>query len=258
MTKKPEVAAVVPSDSSVAPKDTVVKKAMPKTLEPKKPVVEETPAKNNPPKKEKNYYMGLSLGYESFHEKYFSDYSISSESEDGNGFHAGFLVKWYIWNWMVFQTGLNGLYHFSDYDFDSNAIRGVYSGSVETKVFLWDVPLQLRIGVPLERKSVLFFSTSFHVRKPFYGSVYSEIDWNSYSGYDYGYSYWADGEFEDEDFYGAGDWEFLLYLGFGVEITRTFSIQWQFAPMYRATYTYISDNYSEGADVWRINMDIAW
>jgi len=259
---KKEQTVVVPKATSVAPKDTVTKKVKsnnPKAA--KRPVVETVPAENNPQKEKKNFYMGLTLAYESFHEKYFSDYSIDSESEDGDGFHLGFLVKWYFWDWMVFQTGLNGVYHSSDYAYSPSEFRYLdyATGSVESKVFFFDLPLQLRIGVPFEKnESLLFFSTSFHVRRPFYASVRSDMGWNRKDAYDSSYLYWTHDEFEEDGFYRAGDWEFLLYLGFGVELTRNFSVQWQFAPMYRATYTWITDNYGEGGDVWRINMDIAW
>ena len=259
---KKEQTVVVPKATSVAPKDTVTKKVKSKNPKAaKSPVVETVPAENNPQKEKKNFYMGLTLAYESFHEKYFSDYSIDSESEDGDGFHLGFLVKWYFWDWMVFQTGLNGVYHSSDYAYSPSEFRYLdYAiGSVESKVFLFDLPLQLRIGVPFEKNEfLLFFSTSFHVRRPFYASVRSEMGWNRKDAYDSSYLYWTHDEFEEDGFYRAGDWEFLLYLGFGVELTRNFSVQWQFAPMYRATYTWITDNYGEGGDVWRINMDIAW
>lgn len=253
---KKEQPVVVAKDSSAAPKDTVAKKAKPKKAEQKKPVAEETPAEKIPPKKEKRFYMGASLGFEYFTEKYFGEYAVDSYTGNTWSGSIGFLVREYLAKWAALQVGINFVYHDAYLDFDEYAL-GVYNrrldyyeygeGFVDYYSIMFDFPLQLRFGIPLKSLSLLFFSTSFHVRKPFYADAQYEINWGSY---------WK--ENSDNDFYTAGDWEFLLYLGFGVEITRTFSVQWQFAPMCRTTYTWVSDNYGEGVDVWRISMDLAW
>lgn len=248
---KKEEPVVVPKDTSAAPKDTVVKKVESVMPEQKKPVVEEVPLN-----KKKDFYKGFSLAVEYFSEKYFGEYAVDSYNGNTWSVDVGFLVREYLADWVALQVGINFIYHHANLDFDEYAL-GVYSqrydayeygeGFVDYYSIMFDLPLQLRFGIPLQSLSLLFFSASFHVRKPFYADAQYEVDWSNY---------WDKNK--DDDFYTAGDWEFLWYLGFGVEITRGFTIQWQFAPICRTTYTWVSDNYGEGINVWRINLDFAW
>ena len=80
-------------------------------------------------------------------------------------------------------------------------------------------------------------------------------DYYEYSNRDYDYDDYgsSSGEFADTD------WEFLGYLGFGIEFTRHVSIQWQMLLINAVTYAGDEPiNYELLADTWRINLDIAF
>ena len=231
------------------PKEKAPERKEEKVKPSEKPVAE-------PAQEKKNTYWGISLAYESFREKYFGSYPLDPDTRIAVGAHLGFLMRWYLYQWLSFQTGFNVVYHFGYYDFDGRGLTiydyrtaksEVGEGFVEFNRFLLDVPLQLRFIAPTTYRSKPFFSTSFYFRKPLYMYANYEVDWDDYCN-----------KARDLDYFTPDDWEFLLYLGVGVEITRHFSIQWQIAPLYRTTYTYVDANYGEDTDVWRINIDIAW
>ena len=79
-------------------------------------------------------------------------------------------------------------------------------------------------------------------------------DYYEYSNRDYDYDDYgtSNGAFTESD------WEFLGYLGFGIEFTRHVSIQWQMLLINAVTNISEPINYELLVDTWRINIDIAF
>ena len=196
--------------------------------------------------KKKNRYVGISLAYEAFDEETVANrYATDS---DNLGFNLGFFVRNYrnyLSNAVAFQTGINLIYHHGDYDI-SNDVYGHPSASIYYHSFMLEIPIQGRFIVPIPKFPVLpFASVSVHIRKPVYAFVFYDV---------YG-RYYHDGDTMYDDFYCLSDFEFLLYLGGGIELIRHFSLQWQFLPLSIVTH---SDNLMNYENTFRINLDFAW
>jgi hypothetical protein len=76
---------------------------------------------------------------------------------------------------------------------------------------------------------------------------------------DYLYYYGKDGSYSD--FYAFSDWEFLTFVGFGIEMSRAISFQWQFLPVSIVTNTdAITNYYCDDSDgmTWRFSIDASW
>jgi hypothetical protein len=67
-----------------------------------------------------------------------------------------------------------------------------------------------------------------------------------------------------DGFYKSEDWEFLEYVGVGIEFNRFISLQWQFLLLSTVTYSdyqYYGNYFNNtNADeiTWRVILDIAW
>ena len=208
-----------------------------------------------------NPYYGISFAFESFLEHEVAGYFVEREKQ--YGIDLGFLIRWYLYKWGSFQSGINLVFHFADHTINDNSLD-TYNlngeGSISYQNLMLEIPIQFRFGFPLGNGQVVpFASTSFHVRKPIYAWVDYEADWYTrYPEYGY-YSHYADNSYSDT--YALADWEFLPYIGLGVEFNRRISLQWQVAPVSIVTYTTSVNNYycdDENGLTWRLNLDYAW
>ena len=247
---------IVEQDSTVneAPKDSVIVAVAPA----KDSVAKDSSAKL---KKHANPYMGLSIAFESYLEKEFANYYVYPGKQ--SGLNLGFMIRWYFYNWGSFQTGANLVYHHAEHVFDGFDMGHYYkigngNGGIEYQNLMFEIPLQFRFGFPLDKAGEVspFISASFHVRKPIYMWAEYDVEWtwsSLYYGYDIDKSY--------DGFYALPDWEFLTYVGFGIELSRRVSLQWQFLPVSIVTNIDTNNNYycddSDGL-TWRISMDFAW
>ena len=205
-------------------------------------------------KEHKGAYKGISIAYEDYLEHDFANHRVEPDKQ--NGLNIGFLLRWYLYQWGSFQTGVNFVYHEAEYVFDGSDLHAYYAGNGNGRVFydniMLEIPLQFRFGFPLGASNLSpFVSASFHIRKPVYIWAEYDIQWGGY--------YYSDDESYDA-FYASYEWEFLTFIGFGVELTRHFSLQWQFLPISIVTNTdRINNYYSDDSDglTWRLSMDIA-
>lgn len=207
--------------------------------------------------------MGISIAFESYLEKEFANYAIYPDKQWG--VNLGFFWRWYFYKWGSFQTGANVVYHHAEYDFDGYDMEhymiGYGEGGIDYQNLMLEIPLQFRFGFPLgkAREVSPFISASFHVRKPIYIWTDYDTGWTWSDDLYWGYDYDIDESYDG--FYALPDWEFLTYVGVGIEFSRFFSLQWQFLPVSIVTNTDTINNYycddSDGL-TWRISMDIAW
>ena len=212
-----------------------------------------------------NPYNGISFAFESYLEKEVANYDVQPSKQWG--LNLGYFWRWYFYQWGSFQTGVNAVYHQAEYEISReklqyygydyygwNSVKG--KGSIEYKNLMLEVPLQARIGFPLGKaKNVSpFISASFHIHKPVYLWMDYELSLS-----DYLYYYGKDGSYSD--FYAFSDWEFLTFVGFGIEMSRAISFQWQFLPVSIVTYAEpVTNYYCDDSDgmTWRFSMDISW
>ena len=210
--------------------------------------------------KHANPYMGFSFAFEEYLEKEVANYDVYPNKQWG--INLGFMIRWYFYNWGSFQTGANVVYHHAEYDFDGYDMEHYMieygEGGIEYQNLMFEIPLQFRFGFPLNKAGTIspFISASFHVRKPIYMWAEYDVEWTWSSSY---YDYNIDESYDG--FYALPDWEFLTYVGFGIEFFRRFSLQWQFLPVSIVTNTdTITNYYCDDSDglTWRISMDFAW
>lgn len=232
--------------------------AFPFKEQPKRP----EPAKER--QKDRIFYKGISL-YGAVFAAHYDDELYGLEyvwdGEYGMNFGLGFLLRWYFYKWGSFQTGLDVSYKYADlgddHSYTSSSLWGIsyrFGGGCGIKFhdISAEIPLQLRLGVP-----VLYATFLFNIRKPI---------WNYTEAYFEG-SYWSSSSYKylDEDesasaFRGVNVWSFGGYFGGGFELSRHFTIEALFGLFevntvdeYLAERMLIDDQLS-----LRVKMDIAW
>jgi hypothetical protein len=218
--------------------------------------------------KDRIFYFGLSLGFEQFQENTVANYEVEASDEiyDHLGANLGFFLRLYFNRLCSFQFGLNAIYHHGYYDIEESdyKIGGdryyyYHDVSINYHSIMAEIPLTFRIGVPFVISP--YISLSIHVRKPIYAWIDYDVDVNMRLGDYYSYSN-RDYRYDDYGSYNGAftedDWEFLGYLGFGIEFTRHVSVQWQMLLIDAVTYSAKVLNYGLLLDTWRINLDIAF
>ena len=219
-------------------------------------------------KKDRIFYFGLSLGFEQFQEKTVANYEVENPEEvlDHIGANLGFFLRWYFYRAGSFQFGLNAIYHHGQYDIKESDYRIGWDRyyynhdvSIDYHSIMAEIPLTFRFGIPFMLSPYL--SLGIHVRKPIYAWIDYDVDvsvqlgnYYDYSNRDYNYDDYGTSSGACADI----DWEFLGYLGFGIEFTRHISIQWQMLLIDAVTYSAEVINYELLADTWRISLDIAF
>ncbi|WP_295073454.1 hypothetical protein [uncultured Fibrobacter sp.] len=203
--------------------------------------------------KVKNSFFGISLAFASlttsdFYGQTLRDFDCYFEF----GANLGFFHRIYFNRIVSFNYGLNAVFHHGWYGIDHN---------INFSTIMAEIPLGFRFGIiPLGSQQVsLFLSANFHIRKPIY--QWYEFDLGK-SYWDYMDDYW-DGSYSYSDFASFSDWEFINLLGLGIEITRHFSLEFQwFAGNFRIYEgpfgTDAEQSYLNGFDSWRIKMDFAF
>ncbi|OWV18560.1 hypothetical protein [Fibrobacter sp. UWB3] len=187
--------------------------------------------------KVKNSFFGISLAFASLTTSAF--YGKPLQDLDGYfefGANLGFFHRIYFNRIVSFNYGLNAEFH-----------HGWYCGFVDFSTIMAEIPLGFRFGIiPLGTSQVsLFLSANFHIRKP----IFLIRQFDSENVYN--------------DFASFSEWEFINLLGFGIEITRHFSLEFQlFAGNFRIYEgpfgTDAEQSYLNGSDSWRIKIDFAF
>jgi len=226
-------------------------------------ITAEKPKTDTPPKDD-IFYIGIMASFEMFQETMVAGYRVN-ESDPGIGGYFGFLLRWYFLDGVAsIQTGLNGVFHyayndlktiFDEYYFDSP--YDIYDQDIFIEYYLLgaEIPLELRVGIP---SKILrpFISTNANFRKPIFATVNYGFEVRVLDdSYSFGVHDREDGANWDHDFFVESDWEFVGYLGLGVEITRHFSLQYQWLLWSARTYDEVAYT---SLDSWKVSMDIAW
>lgn len=206
------------------------------------------------------------------------DEVIDYDGEDSYGGTIGFLWRYYFLEtekeilglpllWASFQTGLNIAYNVSNFDVDKTwSYKYSYNIYTYTTTYyftaddVWyhtispEIPLQIRLGVlPLYGTAVLT------IRKPLWEDLFinecyvnQRINYGAYYDGDYHERYLEDTN--SSQVLGINYWNFMLHVGFGVEITKHFSVEWLFLLFDKGT----ADYHMRQSDAWRVKMDFAF
>ncbi len=223
-------------------------------------------------KDQRNFYKGITLNFELFQEREIANYEVQRINDFGTdhmGATLGFLLRWYFYRWGSFQTGLNAVYHHADYYLKESDLYSYQAekvdGELEYHSIALEIPLEFRFGFPLGSAKEIspFVSLNTLIRKPLYAWIYSDVNWrwqiqmyNYYTFYDE--TLHEENSFDCDGAFSAADWDFLEYLGFGIEFYRHVSIQWQILLLSLRTNVDEPFAYVGGSATWRISMDFAW
>lgn len=214
------------------------------------------------PEKKRIGYNVLMFYYGEFLEDEFGGNSI----EESAGTETGFtwFYRWYFYSAGSFQAGMGLSSHYADGDFDK------LIGSKNAEVYFQyhnlaiEWPLAFRFGVPIHKYIAPYVSGTLTIRKPLYMWLDYDVDVEyDYYYYDSNYGI-SSHQWQEEGgtfhtgFYEFSDWEFTIFLGFGLEINRIFSIECQ--KIFASGNLYGGHHYETLLDktYFRVNFQYAW
>lgn len=195
------------------------------------------------------FWMGFSIAYESFMEQMEGDVRVD-EFYHHLGINAGAVLRWDLYHWLSFITGINAIYHYAEYSQTLAYHRNGENNNILYNNIMVEIPLQFRFALSFEKTKIRpFISISTHIRKPIYtwgdASLWSNMDKNT--------------DNSSSEAHPFIDWEFMEYLGLGVELNRHVAIQWQ--PLLYSIRTSDPNTfapYDGGIDTWRLNFEFTW
>lgn len=183
---------------------------------------------------EKKFFKGIGVSFGGFNELLEEEAFNSSESFD---FSISFLLRKYFYKNGSLQAGLGLSYH-------------SFSGKYENFIFqyydidFWNIsfeaPLSAKLGLPFIKFSPYFTATTT-IRKP----IFHRTSLCTH----------CDKESKIYDFYGPGDFEFLLWIGVGMEFTHYFSID--FSWLMGSGCSGTAHDY-DTEESWRVNISTTW
>ena len=228
----------------------------------------DTAEKEKKDKDERIFYKVMELVYGNYRESnyYTKDYGRIGPLDDETGYEAGltYLLRWYFYDGGAISIGLGTFYHYKkfNYEFNETDKLSIYYHNIGA-----DIPISFRLGVPKIPIFKPFISQTFNFHKPIFeiykieGIDRDEEDEEELS---------ADMSAEEAAknfihlgildgvktrFNGLSDFTFTVWLGFGLQITRHFSAEYQinFGSAVNAhSHDFESDDY------WRVVVDFAW
>ena len=221
------------------------------------PAVESKDAKKN-----RIFYKVTELYYGNFreHSYYAKDYGRIGDLDDETGYEAGinYMLRWYFYDGGAITVGLGPSYHYKKftYEYKPDERYSIYYHNIGA-----DIPISFRLGVPVIPVFKPFVSQTFHFHKPIF-EVY-KIETPPENEEDEDAMKALAKKFVDlgmidgikNRFNGAKDLSFSVWLGFGLQITRHFSAEYQMnfgTASSGHAHKFDSDGY------WRIVVDLAW
>ena len=262
-----KLVAVKTAEPAQAKASTDTAKAAP--IETCPQVAEDTP-KDTAEKKNSDriFYKVMEFTYGNFgeHSYYEKDYGRIRNLDDETGYEGGltYLLRWYFYDAGAISIGLGTFYHYKKFNYEDSLYIDSDISILYHNIGL-DIPLSFRLGVPFIPIFKPYISQTFHFHKPIFEvykysgfeeeeegdpSTTEEIESTAKSFLGLG--------FLDEvhtRFNGAKDLTFSVWLGFGLQITRHFSAEYQInfgTGSSGHAHRFDCDNY------WRVVVDFAW
>ena len=215
-------------------------------------------------KKDRIFYKVMEAVYGNFGERsyYTKETGTFENLEQETGYEAGisYLLRWYFYDGGAFSIGLGTFYHFKQFKYELTPEEkyGIYYHNIGL-----DAPISFRLGAPIIPIFKPFVSYTFNFHKPIFEIYKIETPPEPETEEDMMKSMAGDvagidlGMFDDMKtrFNGLKDFTYSVWLGLGVQITRHFSIEYQFnfgVGTSGHAHKYEDDDY------WRIVVNIAW
>ncbi len=204
-------------------------------------------------------YLGLSLHVGQIYDNGLAGKDVSRNGSIATG--LGIFIRTYFYKYGSFQFGANAVYQYADYDILN--LVGRYSDNdfdagIQYHNLIAEFPLEFRFGFPTWKGFSPFFSYNFNIRKPIYAWYNWYVEGYGYTT-DYYYKSYGDGwDSWDSSPYEAKDFEFTGYFGFGLEIFRHFSLEFQWLLHAISTYSDNTTKPYDTDDTWQIKLDIAF
>lgn len=203
-------------------------------------------------------YLGLSLHIGQIYDNGLAGKDVSRNGSVAAG--LGVFIRTYFYKYGSFQMGANAVYQYADYDL----LRiGYYSdyyfdAGIQYHNLVAEFPLELRFGFPTWKGFCPFFSYNFNIRKPIYAWYNWYVEGYGYDS-EYYYKSYGDGwDSWDSSPYEAKDFEFTGYFGFGLEIFRHVSLEFQWLIHSLSTFADDTTEPYDTDDTWQIKLDIAF
>lgn len=231
--------AALPADTAKAPKDS----AQPSQDAPAQ--LPATPTENS----YRHFYLGISAHVGQIYDKSLLDRKASRDASITAGLDV--FMRSYFYKYGSFQWGLGAVYQYSEYDLEDYKST---SAGISYHNIVAELPIEFRFGFPIGKALSPFFSINWNIRKP----IYQWYNW--YFEYNSKY-YYSDpyGDEWDASTYASSDFDFLGFMGIGLEIYRHVSIEWQWLAIAKSTYADDKGTpYKDGADTWRVKLDFAF
>jgi hypothetical protein len=254
-----EVSQPKPAPAPAAPAEQATEEVCPQAEAPA-----DTADSEKEKKKDRIFYKVTEITYGNFGERSYYAKGIGriKNLEEETGYEAGvtYLLRWYFYDGGAFSVGLGTFYHYKkfNYEYSDNEKYGIYYHNIGA-----DIPISFRLGVPKIPILKPFISQTFNFHKPIFEIYKIETPPDPESDDDALKAFASDATGIDFDmfddvktrFNAAKDLTFSVWLGFGVQITRHFSAEYQMnfgvGTIGRA-HKYVEDDY------WRIVVDFAW
>ena len=214
-------------------------------------------------KKDRIFYKVMEFTYGNFGENsyYAKDYGRIEGLEEETGYEAGltYLLRWYFYDGGAFSIGLGTFYHYKKfyYEISPEEKYGIYYHNIGA-----DIPISFRLGVPVIPIFKPFISETFNFHKPIF-EIYKietpkvEKEDGEMDVKDLASNFINIGILDDVKtrFNGINEFNFSVWLGFGLQITRHFSAEYQInfgVGTFGHAHEYDEDTY------WRVVVDFAW
>ena len=214
-------------------------------------------------KKDRIFYKVMEFTYGNFGENsyYAKDYGRIEDLEEETGYEAGltYLLRWYFYDGGAFSIGLGTFYHYKKfyYEISPEEKYGIYYHNIGA-----DIPISFRLGVPVIPIFKPFISETFNFHKPIF-EIYKietpkvEKEDGEMDVKDLASNFINIGILDDVKtrFNGINEFNFSVWLGFGLQITRHFSAEYQInfgVGTFGHAHEYDEDTY------WRVVVDFAW
>ncbi len=202
----------------------------------------------------KLFRLGAGAGFRTFEPKSYGKIHYDHYNQ-GYGGALRFVAQWTPIQYVSLQTGLDVSIYYADMGesertYMYNSVEG--SAIISYTTLYLEIPLSVRLKLPLGKYATPFISYTFGIRHP-------EYEWGSYDYYYYNKkngNYLTDDEHSHSGFFESIDWEFSHLIGFGVEIARHFSLEMSFSMLEFDSGSGEIHDYSDNSEYnFRINLD---
>ena len=201
----------------------------------------------------KLFRLGAGAGFRTFEPKSYGKIHYDHYNQ-GYGGALRFVAQWTPIQYVSLQTGLDVSIYYADMGesertYMYNSVEG--SAIISYTTLYFEIPLSVRLKLPLGKYATPFISYTFGIRHP-------EYEWGSYDYYYYNSNgnNILDDEHSHSGFFEGIDWEFSHLIGFGVEIARHFSLEMSFSMLEFDSGSGEIHDYSDNSEYnFRINLD---